>query len=118
MIEGDISENFYLCEGIWLDKENKTLTDEVLLHIKRSKELYKELLENGIARECARMVLPMATSTTIYMTGPVRSWIHMLSVRDDSHAQLEAQEIAREIKKIFIEQLPIISNALNYEVNE
>ena len=60
------------------------------------------------------MVLPMATQTTLYMTGSVRSWVHFLQIRDDSHAQKEAQLIAKEIKKQFKEQLPIISKALEY----
>lgn len=77
-------------------------------------ELYKELLELGVAKECARMILPMATQTTIFMTGSIRSWIHFLDIRDDGHAQKEAQEIAREIKNIFIDQLPLISKAKEY----
>lgn len=76
--------------------------------------LYKEMISLGVAKECARMILPMATQTTIYMTGSIRSWIHFLDIRDDGHAQKEAQEIAREIKNIFIDQLPIISTAKEY----
>lgn len=83
--------------------------------ITNCQEVYESLLDAGVARECARMVLPLATSTTIYMTGSVRSWIHMLGVRDDSHAQKEIQKIAKEIKKIFIKECPIISKALGYE---
>lgn len=81
---------------------------------KQSKELYEGLLDAGVARECARMVLPMATQTTIYMTGPVRSWIHFLNIRDDSHAQKEIQLIAREIKNILISEMPIISKAMQW----
>ena len=77
--------------------------------------MYKEGLELGVAKECARMILPMTTKTTIYMTGSVRSWIHFLAIRDDEHAQKEAQLIAKEIKKIFKTELPIISKALEYE---
>lgn len=77
--------------------------------------IYGQLLDAGVAKECARMILPMATSTKIYMTGNIRSWIHMLDLRDDGHAQKEAQLIAKEIKKIFIRELPIISNALNWK---
>lgn len=76
--------------------------------------LYQKGLELGVAKECARMVLPMATSTVIYMTGSVRSWIHFLAIRDDGHAQKEAQLIAKEIKNIFKQELPIISKVLNY----
>lgn len=79
-------------------------------------KLYERGLELGIAKECARMILPMATETTLYMTGSVRSWIHFLEIRDDSHAQKEAQLIAKEIKKIFIKELPIISKAREYKV--
>jgi thymidylate synthase (FAD) len=83
-------------------------------HLEIVNSLYNSLLEAGVAKECARMILPMCTQTTIYMTGSIRSWIHFLDIRDDGHAQKEVQLIAREIKKIFTEQLPIISKALNY----
>ena len=87
------------------------IVDNLLNH---SLNVYNKLIEAGVAKECARMVLPMATQTTIYMTGNVRSWLHLLSVRDDSHAQKEIQLIAKEMKKIFIEQCPLISEALKY----
>ena len=61
------------------------------------------------------MILPMASQTTLYITGSVRSWIHLLELRTDCHAQKEARLIAAEIKKIFIQELPIISKALNWE---
>jgi thymidylate synthase (FAD) len=78
-------------------------------------ELYHDLLEAGVAREQARMVLPLATTTKIHMTGSIRSWIHFLELRDDGHAQKEIQLIAKEIKHIFIQEFPIISKALGYE---
>lgn len=78
-------------------------------------ELYKEGIEKGIAKECMRMILPMATKTTIYMTGSVRSWIHCLEIRDDAHAQKEVQLIAKEMKKWFVKELPIVSEALNWK---
>lgn len=77
--------------------------------------LYQRGIRLGIAKECARMILPMASQTTIYMTGSVRSWIHFLEIRLDGHAQKEAQLIAQEIRKLFIENLPIIAKARNYE---
>lgn len=77
-------------------------------------DTYEALLEAGVAKECARMILPMATQTTIFMTGSIRSWVHFLDIRDDGHAQKEAQEIAHEIKNIFIDQLPLISAAKEY----
>tara|TARA_R110002167_G_scaffold244386_1_gene449931 strand:- start:52 stop:693 length:642 start_codon:yes stop_codon:yes gene_type:complete len=84
-------------------------------HLKLSHKLYSDLLEVGVAREQARMILPLATNTKIHMTGSIRSWIHFLELRDDKHAQKEIQLIAKEIKKNFKEQLPIISKALKYE---
>lgn len=83
-------------------------------YISEGQRLYNSLLDAGVARECARMILPMSTSTTIYMTGPIRSWIHLINIREDSHAQKEAQQVAKEMKKIFIENCPIISQALNW----
>ena len=84
-------------------------------YLKKGHELYNALLEGGVARETARMVLPLATTTKIHMTGSIRSWIHFLELRDDDHAQKEIQLVAKEIKNIFIEEFPIISNALKYE---
>jgi len=62
------------------------------------------------------MVLPLATTTKIHMTGSIRSWIHFLELRDDEHAQKEIQLVAKEIKRIFISEFPVISKALEYEV--
>lgn len=89
---------------------------DVSEHLQKTLDLYNRGLKLGVAKECARMILPMASQTTIYMTGSVRSWIHFLDIRLDSHAQKEAQVIAREIKKIFIEELPLISKARGYEL--
>lgn len=77
-----------------------------------STEVYKALLSHGVAKECARMVLPLASSTTLYLNGSVRSWIHYLEQRTDLHAQLEHRQVANEVKKIFIENFPNISKAL------
>lgn len=90
-------------------------TDDVADALNKIFDLYDRGIDLGIAKECVRMILPMATQTTLYMTGSVRSWIHLLDIRDDSHAQLEAQLIAKEIKKIFIEQFPIISKAREWK---
>ena len=84
--------------------------------LKGAQDLYTDLLEAGVAREQARMVLPLATTTKIHMTGSIRSWIHFLELRDDEHAQKEIQLVAQEIKRIFIDKFPIISKALEYEV--
>jgi len=89
-------------------------TQAIKNHLEKSHELYNKLLEVGVAREQARMVLPLATTTKIHMTGSIRSWIHFLELRDDGHAQKEIQLVAQEIKKYFKEQFPIISKALGY----
>jgi thymidylate synthase (FAD) len=83
--------------------------------LSKAHDLYNQLLEAGVAREQARMVLPLATTTKIHMTGSIRSWIHFLELRDDDHAQKEIQTVAKEIKRIFIREFPIISKGLNYE---
>jgi thymidylate synthase (FAD) len=89
-------------------------SDAIEKHLESCQTLYNRLLESGVAREQARMVLPLATKTKIHMTGSIRSWVHFLELRDDEHAQKEIQLIAKEIKKHFREQFPIISGALNY----
>lgn len=76
---------------------------------------YQALLSLGVAKECARMILPECTKTTILMTGSVRSWIHFLEIRDESRAQKEVQLIAKEIKKVLIEQFPMIFSSLKPE---
>lgn len=73
---------------------------------------YDTLIKNGAARECARMVLPLATSTTLYMKGSVRSWIHYMQVRRDEHTQKEHRLIADEIWKLFAKQFPVIATAI------
>jgi thymidylate synthase (FAD) len=78
------------------------------------KQLYNSLLAANVAKECARMVLPMNTQTTIYMSGTVRSWIHFIQMRVDPHAQLEAQLIGLEVRRIFKEQMPNLALALGY----
>jgi thymidylate synthase (FAD) len=82
-----------------------------------AEKTYKELLEAGVARECARMVLPLATTTTLYMTGSVRSWIHYLAQRLDEHTQKEHRLIAEQVQDIFATQFPVVSQALNKHEN-
>lgn len=89
-------------------------SDRIESHLEYIQHLYEKLLDLGVARECARMILPLCTKTKIHMTGSIRSWIHFLEIRDDEHAQKEIQDVAKAIKKIFVQQLPIISKALNY----
>ena len=79
-----------------------------------NKELYEEMLEAGIAKECARFVLPLATPTRIYMTGSCRSWIHYINLRTGNGTQKEHMDIAQECKQIFSQEYPIVSSALNW----
>jgi len=79
-----------------------------------NKQLYEDMLEAGIAKECARFVLPLATPTRIYMTGSCRSWIHYISLRTANGTQKEHMDIAKECKNIFIEEYPVVSSALNW----
>lgn len=78
----------------------------------KSMAVYRLALEKGIAKECARFLLPMSSKTKLYMNGNIRSWIHYLSLRCDPATQLEHREIAYAIRDIFIKQFPIISEGL------
>lgn len=77
-----------------------------------SEEVYSEMLTAGIAKECARFVLPLTTQTKIYMKGSVRSWIHYLQIRCDEHTQLEHRQIAFGILEIFKTNFPNLAKAL------
>jgi thymidylate synthase (FAD) len=81
----------------------------------QAKERYNYFIEKGVAKECARGILPLNTETTLYMKGNVRSWMHYLEIRTDPSTQLEHREIAVEIKKIFVETFPIVASALNWK---
>lgn len=74
-------------------------------------DLYRQALEKGIAKECARFLLPLNTSTKLYMNGSIRSWIHYIDLRTANGTQLEHAEIAEACKKIFIEQMPNIAKS-------
>ena len=77
-------------------------------------DLYNELIREGVAKECARFVLPLATPTKIYMTGSVRSWIHYIDLRSAHGTQKEHMDIANDARRVFIEQFPICSSALEW----
>ncbi len=94
------------------DPYKTSASNAILEHIDRSQDLYKALLESGVAKECARFVLPITTQTKIYMKGSIRSWIHYLQIRADSHTQLEHQQVAQEILYIFRQHFTNIATAL------
>ena len=76
--------------------------------------LYNQMLELGVAKECARMVLPLCTPTRIYMTGSCRSWIHYINLRSAHGTQKEHMDIAEACRKVFTEQFPAVSEALEW----
>jgi len=94
---------------------SEELTDVVRLAQEVSVKAYEELLKAGIAKECARMVLPLNTQTTMYMKGSVRSWIHYFEVRCSPHAQKEHRDVAMAIRDIFMQTFPVTAKALGYE---
>ena len=73
--------------------------------------VYEELLHQGVAKECARRILPLCTQTTLYMHGSLRSWIHYIQLRTEAGTQLEHRQLAGECKAIFAEQFPVIAEA-------
>jgi len=79
-----------------------------------AKSLYEQMLSQGVAKECARMVLPLCTPTRIYMTGSCRSWIHYINLRSAHGTQKEHMEIAEACRKVFTEQFPSVSEALEW----
>jgi thymidylate synthase (FAD) len=80
----------------------------------QSMKLYKEMLDVGIAKECARFVLPLATPTKLYMTGSVRSWVHYIQLRSGHGTQKEHMDIANECKEIFSHTFPVVAEALSW----
>ena len=90
-----------------LDLQMQTLFDSCMA-------LYQQMIDRGVAKECARFVLPLATPTKIYMTGSVRSWIHYIDLRSANGTQKEHMDLALSAKKIFIEQFPAVAEAMEW----
>ena len=87
---------------------------EIAEHFTAANNLYKRLLDAGVAKECARFVLPLATPTRIYMSGSCRSWIHYINLRSANGTQKEHMDIALECKRVFSEQFPTVAEALEW----
>jgi len=83
-------------------------------HFAKAKAIYDGMIKDGVAKECARFILPLATPTRLYMSGTVRSWLHYIELRSGHGTQKEHMIIANECKKIFIEQFPTIGEALGW----
>lgn len=99
----DISDDI---KAIWVARQNKNWKD--------SFEHYQWALDAGIAKECARFVLPLGCSTKMYMQGSIRSWIHYLQLRCGNGTQKEHKDIADAIKAIFVKELPTVAEALEW----
>ena len=98
-----------------LDEEQvHRLHKEIRQHFADALDLYKYMLDIGVAKECARMVLPLSTPTKIYMSGSVRSWMHYIDLRSAHGTQKEHMVIAENCKKVFIEQFPTCAEALEW----
>jgi len=98
-----------------LDPEFVELTNkQIETYFAQGMSLYQHLLDNGVAKECARFVLPLATPTRLYMSGSCRSWIHYIQLRSANGTQKEHMEIAEACKKIFSEQFPTVAEALEW----
>ena len=93
-----------------VDKLNR----QMITLFSSAQALYNQMIEKGVAKECARMVLPLCTPTRIYMTGSVRSWIHYIDLRSAHGTQKEHMEIAESCKDVFKEQFPVVSEALEW----
>lgn len=91
-----------------------TLQERIRVHFKHGLQLYNELLEEGVAKESARFVLPQATQTRLYMSGSLRSWMHYIDLRSAHGTQQEHMDVAEAIRCIFACQFPTISSALGW----
>lgn len=83
-----------------------------------SHHLYREMVSKGVAKECARGILPLESPTRLYANGTIRSWLTYIALREKNGTQLEHQKVAKGIKSIFCQQLPMISDALGGETDD
>ena len=107
------------------EKNRQSSTDEftdglflakVREHLGRSVSLYNQAIKLGVAKESARLLLPLTTETTMYMSGTIRSWVHYIDLRSQEDTQKEHRDIANACKDIFVEHFPNISLALDWKV--
>ena len=97
---------------------SKDFQQRIEVQFKETLNLYQEMLEKGVAKECARFILPLATPTRIYMTGSCRSWIHYINLRSGHGTQKEHLIIANQCREIFSKQFPTVSIALNWNKSQ
>ena len=84
-------------------------------HLKATEELYNELIRQGVAKECARMILPECTTTTMTFNGTLRSWLSFLNVRCDHHSQKECQDIATLVGEILEKEMPKVFSTIDWK---
>ena len=108
------ADTWYNPETKSLESENIYASERIKEYVEDGQDLYKLLLNHDVAPETARMILPMASQTTLYMNGTLRSWIHYLELRTQDGVQKEHREIALATKDIFKSYFPIISEALGW----
>ena len=102
-----------------LDEEKIFVMNKMIRELFRdAQEVYNHLLSEGVAKECARFVMPLATPTRLYMTGSVRSWIHYINLRSENGTQKEHMDIAEAVRCIFICQFPVVSEALGWVASD
>ena len=122
-----MSEDFSLREARLQDPKNRQnsiddldpfevqiLEKQMITLFDSSMALYQQMLKRGVAKECARNVLPLCTPTRIYMSGSCRSWIHYINLRSAHGTQKEHMEIAEACREVFVEQFPVVSEALGW----
>jgi len=96
------------------ETKQKALQGQIERYFAEGIDLYNELIREGVAKECARFVLPLATPTKIYMTGSCRSWIHYINLRSAHGTQKEHMDIANQCREVFKEQFPTVAEALEW----
>ena len=92
--------------------QQQILQDKAKHIIDNCMELYNELIDQGVAKECARFILPMCTSTRLYMSGTIRSWIHYVQLRTDDGTQKEHRELANQVRELLIQNIPSLQSLL------
>jgi thymidylate synthase (FAD) len=96
------------------DYKKLKMQAEIQEYFTKGQQLYNSLLDQGVAKECARFVLPLSTPTRIYMKGSARSWIHYINLREKNGTQKEHMDIAKECKEVFKTAFPDVATALEW----